>query len=141
MAMKPFAGYNYGDYWAHWLSMGAKLKHPPKIYHVNWFRRDAEGKFLWPGFGDNLRVLEWIIDRCSGKAGAQETAIGNLPRPDDLDLAGLELASGALDQLLSVQTDEWRAEATDIEKYLDEYAPRTPAALREQVTALRTRLG
>jgi phosphoenolpyruvate carboxykinase (GTP) len=141
MAMKPFAGYNYGDYWAHWLSMGAKLKHPPKIYHVNWFRRDADGKFLWPGFGDNLRVLEWIVDRCAGKAGAQETAIGNLPRPDDLDLAGLDLAPGALDQLLSVQTDEWRAEAADIEKYLDEYAPRTPAALREQVKALRTRLG
>jgi phosphoenolpyruvate carboxykinase (GTP) len=141
MAMKPFAGYNYGDYWAHWLSMGAKLKHPPKIYHVNWFRRDADGKFLWPGFGDNLRVLEWIVDRCAGKAGAQETAIGNLPRPEDLDLAGLDLAPGALEQLLSVQTDEWRAEAADIEKYLDEYAPRTPAALREQVTALRTRLG
>jgi phosphoenolpyruvate carboxykinase (GTP) len=141
MAMKPFAGYNYGDYWAHWLSMGAKLKHPPKIYHVNWFRRDADGKFLWPGFGDNLRVLEWIVDRCAGKAGAQETAIGNLPRPEDLDLAGLELASGALEQLLSVQTDEWRTEAADIEKYLDEYAPRTPAALREQVKALRTRLG
>ena len=140
MAMKPFAGYNYGDYWAHWLSMGAKLKHPPKIYHVNWFRRDAEGRFLWPGFGDNLRVLEWIVDRCAGKAGAQETAIGNLPRPEDLDLAGLELASGALEQLLSVQTDEWRTEAADIEKYLDEYAPRTPAALREQVTALRARL-
>jgi phosphoenolpyruvate carboxykinase (GTP) len=141
MAMKPFAGYNYGDYWAHWLAMGAKLKHPPKIYHVNWFRRDADGKFLWPGFGDNLRVLEWIIDRCSGKAGAQETAIGNLPRPEDLDLAGLELASGALEQLLSVQTDEWRTEAADIEKYLDEYAPRTPAALREQVRSLRARLG
>jgi phosphoenolpyruvate carboxykinase (GTP) len=141
MAMKPFAGYNYGDYWAHWLSMGAKLKHPPKIYHVNWFRRDAAGKFLWPGFGDNLRVLEWIVDRCAGKAGAQETAIGNLPRPEDLDLAGLDLAPGALEQLLSVQTDEWRAEAADIEKYLDEYAPRTPAALREQVKALRTRLG
>ena len=141
MAMKPFAGYNYGDYWAHWLSMGAKLKHPPKIYHVNWFRRDADGKFLWPGFGDNLRVLEWIVDRCAGKAGAQETVIGNLPRPEDLDLAGLDLAPGALEQLLSVQTDEWRAEAADIEKYLDEYAPRTPAALREQVKALRTRLG
>ena len=141
MAMKPFAGYNYGDYWAHWLSMGAKLKHPPKIYHVNWFRRDADGKFLWPGFGDNLRVLEWIVDRCAGKAGAQETAIGNLPRPEDLDLAGLELASGALEQLLSVQTDEWRTEAADIEKYLDEYAPRTPAALREQVRSLRARLG
>ena len=141
MAMKPFAGYNYGDYWAHWLAMGAKLKHPPKIYHVNWFRRDADGKFLWPGFGDNLRVLEWIIDRCSGKAGAQETAIGNLPRPEDLDLAGLDLAPGVLAQLLSVQAEEWRAEAADIEKYLDEYGSRTPAALRAQVQALRARLG
>ena len=141
MAMKPFAGYNYGDYWAHWLAMGAKLNHPPKIYHVNWFRRDADGKFLWPGFGDNLRVLEWIIDRCSGKAGAQETAIGNLPRAEDLDLAGLDLAPGVLAQLLSVQAEEWRAEAADIEKYLDEYGSRTPAALRAQVQALRARLG
>jgi len=141
MAMKPFAGYNYGDYWAHWLAMGAKLKHPPKIYHVNWFRRDADGKFLWPGFGDNLRVLEWIIDRCSGKAGAQETAIGNLPRPEDLDLEGLDLAPGALAQLLSVQAEEWRAEAADIEKHFDEYGSRTPAALRAQVQALRARLG
>ena len=141
MAMKPFAGYNYGDYWAHWLAMGAKLKHPPKIYHVNWFRRDADGKFLWPGFGDNLRVLEWIIDRCSSKAGAQETAIGNLPRPEDLDLEGLDLAPGALAQLLSVQSEEWRAEAADIEKHFDEYGSRTPAALRAQVQALRARLG
>ena len=141
MAMKPFAGYNYGDYWAHWLAMGAKLKHPPKIYHVNWFRRDADGKFLWPGFGDNLRVLEWIIDRCSSKAGAQETAIGNLPRPEDLDLEGLDLAPGALAQLLSVQAEEWRAEAADIEKHFDEYGSRTPAALRAQVQALRARLG
>ena len=141
MAMKPFAGYNYGDYWAHWLAMGAKLKHPPKIYHVNWFRRDADGKFLWPGFGDNLRVLEWIIDRCSNKAGAQETAIGNLPRPEDLDLEGLDLAPGALAQLLSVQAEEWRAEAADIEKHFDEYGSRTPAALRAQVQALRARLG
>ena len=141
MAMKPFAGYNYGDYWAHWLAMGAKLKHPPKIYHVNWFRRDADGKFLWPGFGDNLRVLEWIIDRCSGKAGAQETAIGNLPRPEDLDLAGLDLAPGVLAQLLSVQAEEWRAEAADIEKHFEEYGSRTPAALRAQVQALRARLG
>jgi phosphoenolpyruvate carboxykinase (GTP) len=141
MAMKPFAGYNYGDYWAHWLAMGAKLKHPPKIYHVNWFRRDADGKFLWPGFGDNLRVLEWIIDRCSGKAGAQETAIGNLPRPEDLDLEGLDLAPGVLTQLLSVHAEEWRAEAADIEKHFEEYGSRTPAALRAQVQALRARLG
>ena len=141
MAMKPFAGYNYGDYWAHWLAMGAKLKHPPKIYHVNWFRRDADGKFLWPGFGDNLRVLEWIIDRCSGKASSQETAIGNLPRPEDLNLAGLDLAPGVLAQLLSVQAEEWRTEAADIEQYLDEYGTRTPAALRAQAQALRARLG
>ena len=141
MAMKPFAGYNYGDYWAHWLAVGAKLKHPPKIYHVNWFRRDADGKFLWPGFGDNLRVLEWIIDRCSGKAGAQETAIGNLPREEDLNLAGLDLAPGVLAQLLSVQAEEWRTEAADIEQYLDEYGCRTPAALRAQAQALRARLG
>ena len=141
MAMKPFAGYNYGDYWAHWLAVGAQLKHPPKIYHVNWFRRDADGKFLWPGFGDNLRVLEWIIDRCSGKAGAQETAIGNLPREEDLNLAGLDLAPGVLAQLLSVQAEEWRTEAADIEQYLDEYGTRTPAPLRAQAQALRARLG
>ena len=141
MAMKPFAGYNYGDYWAHWLAVGAQLKHPPKIYHVNWFRRDADGKFLWPGFGDHLRVLEWIIDRCSGKAGAQETAIGNLPREEDLNLAGLDLAPGVLAQLLSVQAEEWRTEAADIEQYLDEYGTRTPAALRAQAQALRARLG
>ena len=141
MAMKPFAGYNYGDYWAHWLAVGAQLKHPPKIYHVNWFRRDADGKFLWPGFGDNLRVLEWIIDRYSGKAGAQETAIGNLPREEDLNLAGLDLAPGVLAQLLSVQAEEWRTEAADIEQYLDEYGTRTPAALRAQAQALRARLG
>ena len=141
MAMKPFAGYNYGDYWAHWLAVGAQLKHPPKIYHVNWFRRDADGKFLWPGFGDNLRVLEWIIDRCSGKASSQETAIGNLPRPEDLNLAGLDLAPGVLAQLLSVQAEEWRTEAADIEQYLDEYGTRTPAALRAQAQALRARLG
>ena len=141
MAMKPFAGYNFGDYLAHWLAVGAQLKHPPKIYHVNWFRRDADGKFLWPGFGDNLRVLEWIIDRCSGKAGAQETAIGNLPREEDLNLAGLDLAPGVLAQLLSVQAEEWRTEAADIEQYLDEYGTRTPAALRAQAQALRARLG
>ena len=141
MAMKPFAGYNYGDYWAHWLAVGAQLKHPPKIYHVNWFRRDADGKFLWPGFGDNLRVLEWIIDRCSGKAGSQETAIGNLPREEDLNLAGLDLAPGVLAQLLSVQAEEWRTEAADIEQYLDEYGTRTPAALRAQAQSLRARLG
>jgi phosphoenolpyruvate carboxykinase (GTP) len=141
MAMKPFAGYNYGDYWAHWFAMGQKLKHPPKIYHVNWFRRDADGKFLWPGFGDNLRVLDWILKRCTGKAEAQESPIGNLPRPTDLNLKGLTLAQPALDELLSVRAEEWRAEAADMDKYLDEFGDRTPAALRAEVKALQQRLG
>ncbi|MFZ9709722.1 MAG: phosphoenolpyruvate carboxykinase (GTP), partial [Steroidobacteraceae bacterium] len=141
MAMKPFAGYNYGDYWAHWFAIGAKLKHPPRIYHVNWFRRDAEGKFLWPGFGDNLRVLEWIIDRCEGRAEAADTPIGRLPRAEDLNLKGLDIAPTALSQLLSVQPDEWRAEAADMAQYFDEYGDRTPAPLRREVQALQQRLG
>jgi phosphoenolpyruvate carboxykinase (GTP) len=140
MAMKPFAGYNYGDYWAHWFDMGKKLKSPPKIYHVNWFRRDADGKFLWPGFGDNLRVLAWILNRCAGKAEAQETAIGNLPRASDLNLEGLKIEQSALDQLLSVNTEEWRAEAVDMDQYLNEFGDRTPVQLRAEVAALRTRL-
>ena len=141
MAMKPFAGYNFGDYWNHWLAIGAKLKHPPRIYHVNWFRRDANNKFLWPGFGDNLRVLEWMLKRCAGKAEANETAIGNLPRAKDLNLAGLDLPPQALEQLLSVDATEWRAEAGDMGKYLDEFGTRTPAALRAEVQALQQRLG
>ena len=140
MAMKPFAGYNYGDYWAHWFEMGKKLKHPPKIYHVNWFRRDADGKFLWPGFGDNLRVLAWILNRCAGKAEAQETPIGNLPRASDLNLDGLKIEQSALDQLLSVNAEEWRAEAIDMDQYLNEFGDRTPVQLRAEVAALRTRL-
>ena len=140
MAMKPFAGYNYGDYWAHWFDMGKKLKHPPKIYHVNWFRRDADGKFLWPGFGDNLRVLAWILNRCAGKAEAQETPIGNLPRANDLNLNGLKIEQSALDQLLSVNSEEWRAEAADMDQYLNEFGDRTPVQLRAEVAALRTRL-
>ena len=140
MAMKPFAGYNFGDYWNHWLAIGAKLKHPPRIYHVNWFRRDANNKFLWPGFGDNLRVLEWMLKRCAGTAEANETAIGNLPRAKDLNLTGLDINPPALEQLLSVDATEWRAEAADMGKYLDEFGARTPAALRAEVQALQQRL-
>ncbi|MEY4358004.1 MAG: hypothetical protein RL469_1330, partial [Pseudomonadota bacterium] len=140
MAMKPFAGYNFGDYWNHWLAIGAKLKHPPRIYHVNWFRRDANNKFLWPGFGDNLRVLEWMLKRCAGEAEATETAIGYLPRAKDLNLAGLDIAAPALEQLLSVDATEWRTEAADMGKYMDEFGARTPAALRAEVQALQQRL-
>jgi len=141
MAMKPFAGYNYGDYWSHWFAICQKLQHPPQIYHVNWFRRDGDGKFLWPGFGDNLRVLDWVLKRCTGQAEANETAIGNLPRPSDLNLAGLDIADAALDELLSIKAEEWRAEAADMAKYFDEFGERTPAQLLAQVAALQQRLG
>ncbi len=94
MAMKPFAGYNFGDYWAHWINVGAKLKSPPQIFHVNWFRQNEAGKFLWPGFGENLRVLRWIIDRCKGTAEARETAIGHLPNSCGLGSSGLGHGAG-----------------------------------------------
>ena len=132
MAMKPFCGYNYGDYFAHWLSFdraGAKL---PKIFHVNWFRKGADGKFLWPGFGDNLRVLEWIIDRCSGSVGADETPIGLVPGSGDLQVEGLALADDALDALLEVDTAAWADEVADIGRYLDTFGTRTPAKLRAE---------
>ena len=104
MAMKPFCGYNFGDYLAHWLNVGAKLKSPPQIFHVNWFRQDADGKFLWPGFGDNLRVLSWMLERCAGRADANDTAIGYLPRPQDLNVKGLDINPEVLQELLSVKT-------------------------------------
>jgi phosphoenolpyruvate carboxykinase (GTP) len=96
MAMKPFCGYNYGDYWAHWLKVGAGLKNPPRIFHVNWFRQNAAGSYLWPGYGDNLRVLAWILDRCAGRASAIEEPIGRLPAPGDINTAGLDISAATL---------------------------------------------
>jgi phosphoenolpyruvate carboxykinase (GTP) len=133
MAMKPFAGYNFGDYWSHWINVGAKLKSPPQIFHVNWFRQNSAGKFLWPGFGENLRVLRWIMDRCKGTAQARETAIGHLPNPADLDVQGLDLAPGALDELLSVSAPLWQEEFAGIERYLGEFGDRVPPSLRAEL--------
>jgi len=130
MAMKPFAGYNFGDYWSHWIDVGAKLKSPPQIFHVNWFRQNAAGEFLWPGFGENLRVLRWIMDRCKGSARARETAIGYLPNPADLDVQGLDIAPGALDELLGVSAPLWQEEFAGIEQYLGEFGDRVPPPLR-----------
>jgi phosphoenolpyruvate carboxykinase (GTP) len=140
MAMKPFAGYNFADYWTHWINVGAKLKSPPAIFHVNWFRQNAAGKFLWPGFGDNLRVLRWIIDRSNGSTAARETPIGHLPRPEDLDTKGLEIESHALEELLAVSPSEWRQELEEISRYLAEYGERVPQALRAELDRARTRL-
>jgi phosphoenolpyruvate carboxykinase (GTP) len=133
MAMKPFAGYNFGDYWSHWINVGAKLKSPPQIFHVNWFRQSEAGKFLWPGYGENLRVLRWIIDRCRGTAQARDTAIGRLPKPGDLDTQRLDLAPGALDELLAVNPSLWQAELAAIGEYLAEYGARVPQALKTEL--------
>jgi phosphoenolpyruvate carboxykinase (GTP) len=131
--MKPFAGYNFGDYWAHWINVGAKLKSAPQIFHVNWFRQDSGGKFLWPGYGENLRVLRWIIDRCKGSAKARETAIGNLPNAADLDLQGLDVAPAAIEELLAVDPKLWQEEFAGIGKYLAEFGNRVPPALQEEL--------
>ncbi len=131
MAMKPFCGYNFGDYFAHWLSFdrpGAKL---PKIFHVNWFRKNPQGDFLWPGFGDNLRVLEWILGRCHGHTGATETPIGWLPRIQDLDLQGLNLDPADLESLLHVDPVAWSEELQGIGEYLADYGEHLPEQLEQ----------
>ncbi len=132
MAMKPFCGYNFADYFAHWLSFGDRVPNLPRVFHVNWFRKSAQGKFLWPGFGDNLRVLQWIIERCAGRADAVETPIGWLPQAADLDLRGLENLNGSLDALLAVDAEGWRREWADVGSYLDSFGARVPQALREE---------
>ena len=140
MAMKPFAGYNFGDYWSHWLDVGAKLKSPPQIFHVNWFRQDQAGKYLWPGFGENLRVLRWIIDRCKGTAKARETAIGHLPNSADLDLQGLKIAPGALDELLNVSLPLWQEEFAGIKAYLGKFGDRVPRSLEAELKSALERV-
>jgi phosphoenolpyruvate carboxykinase (GTP) len=132
MAMKPFCGYNFADYFAHWLSFDKPDAKLPKIFHVNWFRKGDNGKFLWPGFGDNLRVLEWILKRVSGDAGAHETPIGNLPRADDLNVEGLGIDASRLDALLAVDHAGWKHELSEIGAYLDSYGERTPEALKRE---------
>jgi phosphoenolpyruvate carboxykinase (GTP) len=132
MAMKPFCGYHYGDYFQHWLSFdrpGAKL---PKIFHVNWFRKGADGKFLWPGFGENLRVLEWMINRVEGRVGGMETPIGILPTADGLKLDGLKLDRARLDELLAVDNAGWQTELEAIGEYLESFEPRLPERLRQE---------
>jgi phosphoenolpyruvate carboxykinase (GTP) len=132
MAMKPFCGYNYADYFAHWLSLDKAGAHLPKIFHVNWFRKGADGAFLWPGYGDNLRVLEWIIGRCDGTVQGEETPIGRVPRKRDLDLDGLYLSDAAVQALLDIDLAGWQREVDDIGRYLDSFGSRMPAKLRSE---------
>ncbi len=141
MAMLPFCGYHMGDYFAHWLEMGEKLgDKAPKIFNVNWFRTDAEGHFIWPGFGDNMRVLMWILDRCEGKVDAVETAIGYEPKAEDINIEGLDIDIDVVKGLLEVDVDLWREEAKGIEEFYAKFGDRLPAELAKQLEALKARL-
>ena len=141
MAMLPFCGYHMGDYFRHWLDMGEKLgDKAPKIFNVNWFRTDDEGNFIWPGFGDNCRVLNWIIDRCEGKADAKETAIGYVPNPEDIDLTDLDFDIETLKSILEIDKDVWTKEAEEIEEHYKKFGDKLPEELREQLETLKANL-
>ena len=141
MAMLPFCGYHMGDYFRHWLDMGEKLgDKAPKIFNVNWFRTDDEGNFIWPGFGDNCRVLNWIIDRCEGKADAKETAIGYVPNPEDIDLTDLDFDVETLKSILEIDKDVWTKEAEEIEEHYKKFGDKLPEELREQLETLKANL-
>ena len=139
MAMLPFCGYHMGDYWQHWLDMGKKIPHPPKIFNVNWFRTDDEGHFAWPGFGDNMRVLQWIISRADDEIGAAETALGYEPNTHDIDMEGLEMSMYDMRRLLSVDRDLWLQECSDARAYYEKIG-KVPEELYEELDALEMRL-
>jgi phosphoenolpyruvate carboxykinase (GTP) len=141
MAMLPFCGYNMGDYWQHWLDMGEKIKDKPKIFNVNWFRTDEEGRFLWPGFGENLRVLEWIMARCFDEIDARETEIGFLPYPEDINLEDLDLPLETLSGLLDVDLALWQEEVDSISQLYDMFGDTLPSALKEELETLKKNIG
>ena len=132
MAMQPFCGYNFGDYWTHWLSLGKKYDKLPKIFHVNWFRQDKEGNFMWPGFGDNLRVLEWVLKRCEGKGEAVRTPIGYLPTPDAINVEGLGINATTMRELISIEPSAWKQELEGIQEYFAKYGDRMPKELMDE---------
>ena len=142
MAMRPFVGYDMGDYWAHWLAMGKTIPNAPKIFHVNWFRTDDEGHFIWPGFGDNMRVLTWILDRCEDKVDAVETAIGFVPKAEDINIEGLEgITLETIRDLVSVDVESWKEDIDNIKEFYNLVGDRVPAELKEELAALEARLG
>ncbi len=140
MAMLPFCGYNMADYWQHWLDMGKLIKDPPKIFNVNWFRTDDDGNFLWPGFGDNMRVLEWILGRCDGTADAVETAVGYEPRPQDINLEGSGVSEETLAEILSIDPELWKAEAAGIREFYGKFGDKIPAELTKELENLENNL-
>jgi phosphoenolpyruvate carboxykinase (GTP) len=139
--MTPFCGYNMADYFQHWFDMGDRLgDKAPRIFYVNWFRKSADGKWLWPGFGDNSRVLKWMCERLEGKAGAKKTAIGYVPNENDIDLRGLEIPPQNMKELLRVDVPAWKAEIPDLEKHFKQFGDRLPQRLRKQLNNLIDRL-
>ncbi len=140
MAMLPFCGYNMGDYFGHWLRMGARIGAPPRIFRVNWFRQGRDGSYLWPGFGENLRVLRWIVARVHGEADPVKTAIGNLPRPADIDLTGLDVSRATLEDLLAVDRGGWLEAAAAQQQFLEQFGERLPREMRDEQAALVKRL-
>jgi len=140
MAMRPFCGYNMGDYWQHWLTLGGKLKNPPKVFYVNWFRKDEDGKFLWPGFGQNVRVLMWMAERINGAGKAMETPIGYTPTTDGLMLDGLDIAPETMEKLLSVNPAEWETEWEEQRPFFEQFGDHLPRAIEQQHKALGERL-
>ena len=140
MAMRPFCGYHMGDYFQHWIDMGKKVKNQPKIFNVNWFRLDDEGHFLWPGFGDNMRVLEWIIKRCEGKVEAEETPIGYVPKPEDINIEGTDVTLDTLKEILTVDKETWKKEADGIEEFYKQFGDRLPKELSDELANLKANL-
>lgn len=141
MAMLPFCGYNMSRYFRHWLDMGKKISNPPKVFHVNWFKRGEDGEFLWPGYGENLRALDWIVKRCKDKAGAVETPIGYIPGRRDINMEGLEMRNGQFDKLFEISHDAWVEELEAMQKFFDQFGYQLPEEFIEQQQALKTRLG
>tara|TARA_Y100001934_G_C11964241_1_gene590991 strand:+ start:124 stop:615 length:492 start_codon:yes stop_codon:yes gene_type:complete len=140
-AMLPFCGYNFGDYFQHWLDIGNEPgANLPKLFYVNWFRKDDDGRFIWPGFGENARVLKWVLERIAGSADAIETPIGMIPKSQDLDISGLDLTSQELETLLAVDHNEWRDELSLIEEHYASIGERLPSEMRLQLEQLSDRL-
>ena len=141
-AMLPFCGYNMADYWAHWFAMGDRLgDKAPTIFYVNWFRTSREGRWLWPGFGDNSRVLKWMCERVEGKIGARETPIGYMPHDGDFDLSGLDFPAEDFAELMEVDIAAFKADVVNAKAYLAQFGDRVPPRLAEQLAALEARLG
>jgi len=138
--MLPFCGYHMGDYFRHWIKMRRQLSETPRIFHVNWFRKDANGKFLWPGYGENVRVLKWMLDRIEGRAAATDTPIGFVPMPGSLTLDGMAISREVVDELLRVDARDWSEEADATAKFFEIFGDRLPAEIRSENKALQDRL-